>query len=135
MEARIKVKRHIYHLVKANHLKSEYCSDIIEGMTSRQQLELLARLKVIDKKRKGDTDKSIRKARSLVLDVLTRLGIYTSGDSWERVNSYLMNPRIANKLMYEMSLHELNALHIKLRSILNKQKKKQVKEQLSALVN
>lgn len=63
----------------------------------------------------------VRKQRSMVLTLLTKLGIYKTNADWPRVNSYLLQPRIAGKLLYQMSSDELNACAKRLRAILHKQ--------------
>lgn len=67
-----------------------------------------------------DTPKSIRKKRSLVLDLLNKLGIYSDNRDWSKVNAFLSLPRIAGKLLYEMNEEELTALQRKLHAILKK---------------
>lgn len=65
----------------------------------------------------------VRKIRSEVLSVVNKLGIYETNFDWSRVNAYLMNPRIAGKLLYQMNLAELIDLKRKLYSILSKHDK------------
>ncbi len=67
---------------------------------------------------KEDASSEVRKQRSVVLTILTKMGIYVDSSSWSSVNDYLMDSRIAGKLLYEMDETELKALQIKLRSIL-----------------
>lgn len=62
----------------------------------------------------------VRKQRSMLLTLLTKLGIYKTNADWERVNAYMMQPRIAGKLIYQMSSDELNACAKRLRAILHK---------------
>jgi hypothetical protein len=64
-----------------------------------------------------------RMLRSDILTVLQKLGVYMDNNSWSRVNEYLLQPRIAGKMLYQMSDVELVALRIKLNSILSKQEK------------
>ena len=59
----------------------------------------------------------VRKARSSVLLRIGRLGINTV-DNWDEVNAFLMSPKIAGKLLYEMSLDELKSLVKKLEAII-----------------
>lgn len=63
----------------------------------------------------------VRRLRSHCLDLMTRLGIYQSSGDWARVNEFMMNPRIAGKLLYQLNAVELEALRRKLNSILDKQ--------------
>ena len=61
-------------------------------------------------------EQQLRKARSSVLLRINRLGISTL-DNWDEVNAFLMSPKIAGKLLYEMNLEELKALVKKLEAI------------------
>ena len=61
-------------------------------------------------------EEQIKKARSSVLLRIGRLGINTI-DNWDEVNAFLLSPKIAGKLLYEMSLDELKALVKKLEAI------------------
>lgn len=77
----------------------------------------------------------IRRLRSTILTILQKLGIYQDNNSWSRVNEYLLQPRIAGKLLYQMSEKELDELRIKLNSILSKQEKKVSAERNLAKLN
>ncbi len=61
-------------------------------------------------------EQQLKKARSSVLLRIGRLGINTI-DNWDEVNAFLMSPKIAGKLLYEMDLAELKALIKKLEAI------------------
>jgi hypothetical protein len=75
---------------------------------------------------------SERKLRSQVMVLLTRYGVYESQDDWHKVNKFLMNPRIAGKLLFQMSETETQALIRKLHSMCDAQEKKknEVKRQM-----
>jgi len=62
-----------------------------------------------------------RHYRSIILKLLTEIGIYDNKGNWERVNQYMMNPKIAGKLLYQLSVEEMKELQKKLRSIKTKQ--------------
>ncbi len=62
----------------------------------------------------------VRRQRSIILDLLTKLGVYKDKGDWEAVNAFLMQSRIAGKLLYQMNSDELNVLNHKLRSIIAK---------------
>ena len=94
----------------------EHASDLDDT-----QLEHLVQ-RVIDMKTEAETH--IRKKRSAVLTILQKLGIYNNNNDWSDVNKYLSNPRIAGKLLPEMTGLELDNLVIKLNSILSKKGKK-----------
>ncbi|MBR6732147.1 MAG: hypothetical protein IKL91_05485 [Bacteroidales bacterium] len=61
----------------------------------------------------------IRRARSSVLLRIARIGINTI-DNWDEVNAFLLSPKIAGKLLYEMNIDELNELIKKLEAIARK---------------
>ena len=69
----------------------------------------------------------VRKARSSVLLRVGRLGINTV-DNWDEVNAFLLSPKIAGKLLYEMNLEELKDLTRKLEAIIRKGGIKSLKE-------
>lgn len=69
----------------------------------------------------------IRKARSSVLLRVGRLGINTV-DNWDEVNAFLLSPKIAGKLLYEMNVEEMKALVKKLEAILRNGGLKSIKE-------
>lgn len=72
-------------------------------------------------------EQQLKKARSSVLVRIHRLGISTI-DNWDEVNAFLSSPRIAGKLLYEMSLEELKGLVKKLEAILRNGGLKNVRE-------
>jgi len=61
-----------------------------------------------------------RNLRSSILTLLTRMGIYTTQDDWTAVNQFLMDKRIAGKLMYQCTDDELRILKRKLHNIVRK---------------
>ncbi len=103
----------------------KYRDAILEpyGLTStadlnEQQLdELLADYSV---KGRQPVDERTRLMRSEVLTLLNKLGVYQTNGDWARVNEYLMDKRIAGKMLYQLSYNELPNLVRKLRSILDK---------------
>lgn len=72
-------------------------------------------------------EEQIKKARSSVLLRVGRLGINTI-DNWDEVNAFLMSPKIAGKLLYEMNLDELKALIKKLEAIIKNGGLKSIRE-------
>lgn len=67
--------------------------------------------------KKDQTTPEIRAHRSVILKLLTELGVYANNADWSRVNQYMMDSRIAGKLLYQMSVPEMKTLAVKLRSI------------------
>jgi len=88
-----------------------------KDLTEVQLDTLIAEFTALSNQR--DSPKDIRVARSVVIKLLDQMGIY-SPDNWESVNTYLLNPKIAGKLLYELNLEELKKLALKLRSIKGK---------------
>lgn len=66
-------------------------------------------------------DSSLRKARSICLKLMQKMGVDTT--NWYRINEFCKDPRIAGKVFSEISFGELQALAVKLRSIIAKDKK------------
>lgn len=70
------------------------------------------------------TPEDVRKERSGILHILSKLGIRGSAeDGWTAVNAYLRSPKIAGKTLYEMTYDELILCRRKLRSIYYKTNK------------
>ena len=61
-----------------------------------------------------------RNLRSSILTLLTRLGVYNTSDDWAAVNQFMMDKRIAGKLMYQCTDDELRILKRKLHNIIRK---------------
>lgn len=61
-----------------------------------------------------------RRLRSVVLKLLDKLGIHAINDDWSAVNTFLLNPKISGRLLYEMNGDELGVLIRKLNSIVDK---------------
>lgn len=77
----------------------------------------------------------LRQLRSEVLTILNEMGIYATNNDWTRINSFLMDKRIAGKLLYELTIDELVQLRPKLRSIAKKLKERREMETHLALMN
>lgn len=72
---------------------------------------------------KRKPNERIKKLRSGILHRLQKHGVDTT--SWDAVNRFLLDPRVAGKLLFEMSVEEMQALTGKLEAILEKDRKKQ----------
>lgn len=120
-----------FHAALSGAKMKAYKADLLSGygvestkdLTDEQAEELITRLNEMQTNRK-EAPPQVRRARSVVLTLLTAMGIYGDNSDWSRVNRYLMDKRIAGKLMYEMDLEELRALARKLRVIHRDQQKK-----------
>lgn len=94
-------------------------------LTNEQADELIAMLEKEYQSLKTDPPLDIRKARSTILTLLNKLGIYATNGDWKQVNEYLLQPRIAGKLLYQMSVDEMTALNRKLRKMVRDRQQKE----------
>jgi hypothetical protein len=76
-----------------------------------------------------------RNLRSSILTLLTRLGVYNTSDDWAAVNQFLMDKRIAGKLMYQCTDDELRILKRKLHNIVRKNEEDLKQEKRSMRLN
>jgi hypothetical protein len=97
------------------------------GVTSTADLtldQLDALIGIYTSEAQKPVTETTRKLRSQVLTLLQKLGVYATNDDWHSVNRYLINPRIAGKLLYQMNDNEMKALTRKLRAIIAKEREK-----------
>lgn len=91
------------------------------GVASTADLNIQQLNELIDQySNQAPASEHVRRQRSIILDLLTKLGVYTNNHDWQAVNAYMMQPRIAGKLLFKLSSDELNSLQYKLRAILAK---------------
>lgn len=114
---------------------SGYGVESTTDLTDAQLVEVIARLSGMLQEKKAADNKKEREWRSNCLTVLTSLGVYVEKNSWPRVNRYLLDERIAGKLLYEMSVEELKELHRKLLAINEKHKKSVANEKRLTINN
>jgi hypothetical protein len=93
-------------------------------LTESQLQFAIEKVKEISKKR-YQTSPAIRAGRSEVLQWLQRLEIYDNNANWDRVNAFLMDPRICGAFLYELDADQLKQLRNKLMAIYRKQQEKQ----------
>ncbi|MGQ1889157.1 hypothetical protein ACT29H_01820 [Thermophagus sp. OGC60D27] len=127
----IKRKRQLLHallfklgaLPNKKDILSSYGVTSTTELTEQQLDDLIERLKIAINKR-YNTTRTIRQWRSNVLVMLNKCGVYADNNDWERVNKFLLDKRIAGKMLYEMNIEELKTLYRKLASIAKKRKEK-----------
>ena len=93
------------------------------GVTSTADLSVPQLDELIDLYREDlrkQVSQTTKDLRSNIIDLLTRLGIYVTKNDWAAVNHYLMDKRIAGKLMYQCTDDELRILKRKLHNIVRK---------------
>jgi hypothetical protein len=126
-----KIKR--FHVLLRSAGIEQSKADILSGygvestkdLSEKQLDELIIRLVKMEQT-KTVVSPELRKARSVVLNLLTTMGIYDNSGSWTRVNAYLLDKRICGKILYECSLEDLQNLAVKLR-VINKKTTKDAK--------
>jgi len=104
-------------------------------LTAAQADELIGRLNDMQEERKKEAPKATRKLRSQVLTLINQLGIYADNGDWSKVNQFLLKPKIAGKLLYEMDKAELEALKRKLHAMVRKREKQIQEENFKATNN
>ncbi|RME95478.1 MAG: hypothetical protein D6772_13075 [Bacteroidetes bacterium] len=119
---------------KADMLAS-YGVESSKNLTVTQAEELIQRLNDMKPLDRTEAPKPVRRLRSTVLTLINSLGIYATNNDWTRVNQFLLNPRIAGKLLYQMNEEELKALARKLRGMIRKRKEKVEQEAFLATNN
>lgn len=82
---------------------------------------------------KKTTSAITKQYRSAILKRLQKHGIDTT--NWDRVNSFLENPRIAGKRLYEMTDQEMIDFIPKMESILKKDRQHEEKIERMTLMN
>lgn len=75
---------------------------------------------------RSGVDPTIKALRSSILHRLQKHGVDTT--NWSRVNSFLAQPRIAGKMLFEMNAYEMRKLIGKLELILIKDAEKRTQE-------
>jgi hypothetical protein len=121
--------RKFHALLRETEMES-YRKDIIEGygVESARDLtddDLKHAVDHLTQIKASALNYQLRKLRSVVLTLLQKLGIYSTNNDWTAVNNYLLSPRIAGKMLFELNETQLEALIIKLNSILAKHKEKE----------
>ena len=120
--------RQFYTLLGQLNLKAQkesllvgYDVESTKDLTEAQIKDLIGRLLNIQQGKATEALPSVRKQRSIMLALLTDMGIYTDKSSWSDVNALLLNPRIAGKVMYEMDEAELKGAIGRIRAMKAKQ--------------
>lgn len=104
---------------------SGYGVERIRDLSGPQLDQLIDGLRAIPRKdTRADAPAEIRKARSVVLNLLDDLGIKAKNGNWKPVNDYLLQPRIAGKVLYSMTEEELKTCAVRLRQVVKWRKDK-----------
>ncbi len=119
----IKDKIRQFHAILAKKGLMDLKQDIIAeyGVKSTKELSEMQLDELINRMQTVSVSQELRDARSLVLNLLSKLNITGSKeDGWKRVNEYLLQPRIAGKVLYDMTEKELKECALRLRSVISK---------------
>lgn len=120
-----KLKIKTFHGLLQRLCLMSYKEDMLSGygVESTRDLEefeldeLIGRLREQERSRHQEHEAELRGLKSVSLTILQRMGIYQNNRDWNQVNQFLLNPRVAGKLLYELNADELRALNKKLRGI------------------
>lgn len=115
-------------------LLSSYGVDSTRHLSDSELMHIVERVESM-KLRKLNPDTRLRQLRSQVLTLLNHMNIYATNNDWNNVNAFLLDKRIAGKLLYELTVNELEKLIPKLRSIAAKYKEKQELEKHLMIMN
>lgn len=140
---KIQIVHSLLSKLKLMHMKEDIINSYGVASTKDLTLDQLDQLinqlnlqyKEKDAQIKKEVDPLVRKWRSVNLDLLSRLGVYQNQNSWNRVNEFLLKPKIAGMELYKMNIEELKKLASKLRSIIHKRDQKNEKEDYQAMYN
>jgi hypothetical protein len=131
-------------LLHLNHLRDQkgvlleqYGVTSTLDLTDEQIDALIDRLQNLNQYKAADVPKKIRRLRScLIAECEQYLGVKMHNKSaWERLNGLLLSPKIAGKMMVEMTEAELKTTVSRLCIINKKQKGKADKENTIAVLN
>ncbi|WP_442795343.1 hypothetical protein [Pelobium manganitolerans] len=113
---------------------SQYKVSSSKDLTDKDLDHLLGRMQKGAENR-YTTCPEVKRWRSNVIVQLNKYGKYVTNNDWTQVNEFMLDKRVAGKLLYEMDLSELKALVKKLYQMTKKRKEKQVKEVFLAMNN
>lgn len=124
LHERISKFRHINSLMSACRLIPNR-TDILalwnvqcyDDLADEEIVELQAFIETAHRCKTTPAPDAIRRLRSQVLSVMTKIGMYTWPDDWVKVNRTLLQRRVCGKLLYMLDAPELQALVRKLRAI------------------
>ncbi|WP_295675687.1 hypothetical protein [uncultured Mucilaginibacter sp.] len=112
----------------------QYGVESSRDLTDKQLDELLERLaKGITNR--YSTEQGLKAWRSHVIVQLNKYGIYATNNDWTKVNQFMLDKRVAGKLLYELNVDELKALVPKIASMAKKRSEKQRSEIKLAMYN
>ncbi len=87
---------------------------------------MVADLAIKAASKRASRDQDVKKLRSAILKRIQQHGVDTT--RWENINAFMQQPRIAGKLLFEMTVPEMKALIPKLEAILRKDAALRAKE-------
>ncbi len=132
---KLKQKRRVFHALLAKNMMLEAKGYMLEsyGVHSSLELgecaldELISRLRRILGEKEADTDKEVRRLRHKCLRIMTEIGIDTQ--DWERVNKFMLNPRVAGRHLYDLNEDDLRQLRLKLYAIRDEVERRRINKE------
>jgi hypothetical protein len=104
-------------------------------LSDQDLVHLVDRLMDMWNERMNDFDQNKKKWRSNILSILNKYGVYVTNSDWTAVNRLLLDPRICGKLLYEMSIPEMQEVCVRLHIILKKKMDKMEENDRLAKLN
>jgi len=136
--------RKMYALIKELHLEkakpgllSGYGVEHTSELEDADLQDLVNRLDQMkhDKIFAAQAQEDVKHWRSTLLTLLNRYGVYSSPEDWSHINHFLLDKRVAGKLIYQMSIDELKATCVRMRAILRDQTQRIEKVERLATMN
>lgn len=103
-------------------LLKRYGVEWVTDLSEEHAYELYKWLEIAHRQMTTEPTTEVRRMRSKILVLLNKIGIGV-GNNWAAINAYLLQPKIAEQLLYMMNAQELYALEKKLYGIIEKAKK------------
>jgi len=120
-------------LGQKQYMLRAYGVESTKDLSSDEINELITHLESLEAEKSAQNSKEVRQWRHKVLRMIAECGIDTQ--DWNKVNDFMMDSRIAGKLIYMHTVPELKVLHRKLHSVAEEKKKRRKAELLQASKN
>ena len=91
-------------------------------LSDQDLMHLVDRLIKMKSEKNSFQDSEKKHWRSVILTLLNKYGIYVTNNDWSMVNQFLLQKKIGGKMLYEMSITEIQAACLRIRIILAKRK-------------
>ena len=121
------------HMIQAKqHILAVYGAERIRDLDEHDLDECIERMMIIGEERYHKNNPEIRHWRHKCLRAMSS---FVNTQDWNNVNSFMLNPRVAGKHLYELSLDELKTMHRKINKIAQVMKARDMKLKNQAMNN